>query len=60
VSNPEVLRILLSIGPTETAHFQTWQDKASNALALTDVDPMTGSTVTFNESPASLRRCSPT
>ena len=23
VSNPEVLRILLSIGPTETAHFQT-------------------------------------
>jgi hypothetical protein len=43
------LRILLSIGPTETAHFQTWQDKAGNALALTDVDPMTGSTVTFND-----------
>jgi hypothetical protein len=36
VSNPEVLRILLSIGPTETAHFQTWQDKAGNAPALTD------------------------
>src|SRR6266851_1375073 len=49
VSNPEVLRILLSIGPTETAHFQTWQDKAGNALALTDVDPITGSTVTFND-----------
>jgi hypothetical protein len=49
VSNPEVLRILLSIGPTETAHFQTWQDKAGNALALTDVDPATGSTVTFND-----------
>ncbi len=49
VSNPEVLRILLSIGPTETAHFQTWQDKAGNALALTDVDPVTGSTVTFND-----------
>jgi hypothetical protein len=49
VSSPEVLRILLSIGPTETAHFQTWQDKAGNALALTDVDPMTGSTVTFND-----------
>jgi hypothetical protein len=49
VSNPEVLRILLSIGPTETAHFQTWQDKAGNALALTDVDPVTGSTVTFHD-----------
>jgi hypothetical protein len=36
VSNPEVLRILLSIGPTETAHFQTWQDKAGNAPPLTD------------------------
>jgi hypothetical protein len=32
VSDPEVLRILLSIGPTETAHFQTWQDKAGNFL----------------------------
>ncbi len=36
VSDPEVLRILLSIGPTETAHFQTWHDKAGNAPALTD------------------------
>jgi ferritin-like protein len=36
VSHPEVLRILLSIGPTETQHFQTWQDKAGNAPALTD------------------------
>jgi hypothetical protein len=36
VTNPEVLRILLSIGPTETAHFQTWQDKAGNAPPLTD------------------------
>jgi hypothetical protein len=36
VSNIEVLRILLSIGPTETAHFQTWHDKAGNAPALTD------------------------
>lgn len=32
VSNVEVLRILLSIGPTETAHFQTWHDKAGNAV----------------------------
>ena len=31
VTNLEVLRILLSIGPTETMHFQTWQDKAGNA-----------------------------
>jgi hypothetical protein len=36
VSSVEVLRILLSIGPTETMHFQTWQDKAGNAPALTD------------------------
>jgi hypothetical protein len=36
VTDPEVLRILLSIGPTETAHFQTWIDKAGNAKPLTD------------------------
>lgn len=36
VSNAEVLRVLLSIGPTEMAHFQTWQDKAGNAPPLTD------------------------
>jgi hypothetical protein len=36
VSDPEVLRVLLSIGPTETMHFQTWMDKAGNAPALTD------------------------
>jgi hypothetical protein len=36
VTNPEVLLILLSIGPTETMHFQTWQDKAGNAPPLTD------------------------
>lgn len=35
-SSLEVLRILLSIGPTETAHFQTWHDKAGNAIPLTD------------------------
>jgi Ferritin-like domain len=42
VTRPEVLRILLSIGPTETMHFQTWQDKAGNAPPLTD--PVTGLT----------------
>ena len=36
VTNVEVLRILLAIGPTETAHFQTWHDKAGNAKPLTD------------------------
>jgi Ferritin-like domain len=36
VSDPEVLRVLLSIGPTETMHFQTWSDKAGNAPPLTD------------------------
>jgi hypothetical protein len=36
VTNAAVLRILLSIGPTETMHFQTWQDKAGNAPPLTD------------------------
>jgi hypothetical protein len=50
VTNLEVLRVLLSIGPSETMHFQTWQDKAGNALPLTDVDNGpggTGATVTF-------------
>jgi Ferritin-like domain len=36
VSDPEVLRVLLSIGPTEAMHLQTWHDKAGNAPALTD------------------------
>jgi hypothetical protein len=36
----EVLRVVLSIGPTEAMHFQTWQDKAGNAPALSD--PETG------------------
>ncbi len=47
VTSPEVLRILLSIGPTETMHFQTWQDKAGNATPLVDTDPITKATVTF-------------
>ena len=32
-SSVEVLRILISIGPTETMHFQTWSDKAGNACS---------------------------
>jgi hypothetical protein len=48
VTSLEVLRIVLSIGGTEIAHFQTWHDKAGNAPHLTDiVDPVTGVTVTF-------------
>ena len=57
VSDPAVLRILLSIGPTETMHFQTWQDKAGNANAnpngppgfppFTVHDPVNNSDVTF-------------
>jgi hypothetical protein len=57
VNNPEVLRIVLSIGPTETMHFQTWQDKAGNANTnpngppgnppFTVHDPVNNSDVTF-------------
>ena len=47
VNDPEVLRIVLSIGPTETAHFQTWQDKAGNAL------PVSSDGVTFADLHAS-------
>jgi len=43
----EVLRILISIGPTETMHFQTWHDKAGNAPQVTAFDPVNNNTVTF-------------
>jgi hypothetical protein len=36
VTSVDVLRILLSIGPTEAMHFQTWHDKAGNAPPLSD------------------------
>jgi hypothetical protein len=36
VTHKEVLRILLSIGPTEAMHFQIWHDTAGDAPALTD------------------------
>jgi hypothetical protein len=52
VTNLEVLRILLSIGPSETMHFQTWQDKAGNALPISDTDNVpggTGASVTFSK-----------
>jgi hypothetical protein len=47
VTDRQVLRIVLSIGPTETMHFQTWQDKAGNAL------PVTSDGVTFMDLHAS-------
>jgi hypothetical protein len=52
VTSLEVLRILLSIGPTETSHFQTWHDKAGNTLQppvapFSDTDPITKATVMF-------------
>jgi len=46
-NHEEPLRILLSIGPTEAMHFQTWSDKAGNAPPLTAIDPVTGVSVTF-------------
>ena len=46
-THEEVVRILISIGPTETMHFQTWSDKAGNATPLTAVDPVTHVSVTF-------------
>ena len=36
VTNLEVLQVLLSIGPSETMHFQVWHDKVGNAKVLTD------------------------
>jgi hypothetical protein len=39
----EVLRILISIGPTETMHFQTWSDKAGAAVS-TPLAPLTDPT----------------
>ena len=52
VSDPEVLRILLSIGPTETMHFQIWQEKAvgansGNSTPFTVTDSINNSMVTF-------------
>jgi hypothetical protein len=57
VTNLEVLRLLLSIGPSETMHFQVWHDKAGNAPHISDtsqnlsfpdlnggIDPNTGKT----------------
>jgi Ferritin-like domain len=54
----EVLRILISIGPVETAHFQTWHDKAGNAVAPPNnvTDPITGLTFPDLSKAGQLRR----
>lgn len=53
-TSAEVLRILLSIGGVEICHFQTWHDKAGNAIHLDNVvDPVTGVSVTFPDLNAS-------
>src|SRR6266852_700683 len=51
VTHPDVLRIVLSIGPTEAMHFQTWSDKAGNAPALTDPKDSTLVFPDLNSSP---------
>ncbi len=38
VTSLEVLKITLGIGGSEIMHFQTWHDKAGNAVQLTDGD----------------------
>jgi hypothetical protein len=51
VTSVEVLHILLSIGGTEIAHFQTWHDKAGNAVpspnGVPTIDPVTKVPVFF-------------
>ena len=46
VSDLQVLRVLLSIGPTETAHFQVWHDKAGAAVS-TPLAPLTDGALVF-------------
>jgi hypothetical protein len=52
VTNAEVLRILLSIGPTETSHFMIWHDKVGNFTPLTD--PTNGLTFPDLNNPANV------
>jgi len=55
-SSVEVLRILLSIGPTEIMHFQTWSDKAGNAVPRQNFYPHgIGPRVTSLHSPHGCR-----
>jgi hypothetical protein len=49
VTHLEALRVVLSIGPTEAMHFQTWHDKAGNAVSdpLAPLTDPTNSQLTF-------------
>ena len=51
VTSVDVLRIVLAIGGTEIAHFQTWHDKAGNAIPSPNgvpiIDPVTKVPVLF-------------
>ena len=51
VTSVEVLRILLSIGGTEIAHFQTWHDKAGNCPNVMVTDPVNNSLFKFDIQP---------
>jgi hypothetical protein len=46
VTDAEVLRVLLSIGGTEIMHFQTWHDKAGNAVSP-PLAPLTDGSLVF-------------
>lgn len=73
VTNLEVLRVLLSIGPSETMHFQTWSDKAGNFNLISDpsqslsfpnlnagTDPNSGGTGNANDFQTNLIMPEPT
>jgi len=73
VTNVEVLRVLLSIGPTEAMHFQTWHDKAGNFNLISDpaqnlsfpnlnagIDPNTGASGAADEFQTNLIMPEPT
>jgi hypothetical protein len=57
VTNAEVLRILLSIGPTETSHFMIWHDKVGNFTPV--VDPTNGLTFPDITNPANFPGLTP-
>lgn len=59
VTNLQVLSVLLSIGPSEAMHFQTWQDKAGNATPLTAFDKINNSSVTFTDLKAAKGESNP-
>jgi hypothetical protein len=58
VTNTEVLRILLSIGPTETMHFQTWSTR--RATSFRSRTPPTGCNFRTSASLTETRTSRPT